>query len=317
MYKTVLFAGMFFLLTGIAVAQPVGKPSVPEQQQTFCLSQEEMILYNLVNDLRKQNKLSIIPLSKSLSIVSRVHIDDLLTSRPQDKGCSYSSWSSNGNWTACCSGKDPVGTKCMNSKPSEIAGYPGIGFELVYWEEDTATPMEAFDLWKQVDASREMLLGSGKWKSRNWKAMGVGIRNGFAVIWLGDKPDTPANISICGSDTLVQTAAPDLKKSGNKSPVIVANKPEPAQAKPEKVKEPVRTPVNNNHYFIVVASLKTKDLALERIEELKNGGYSDAMLVPSPDKFRISLGSYPTESKAKERMKTLRENFPDCWMLKQ
>lgn len=295
-----LTAGLFFLACGSVLAQK----QMNEELKGGCMTQEEMILFNLVNDLRKQNKLEIIPLSWSLSKVSDMHIHDLQSWNPQEKGCSLHSWSETGPWKPCCNTKDPSGTRCMNDKPSELTGYSGKGYELIYWDDETATPFDAFELWKQVEASREMILNKGKWESKSWKAMGVGIENGYAVIWLGDKTDKFFNISICGADTLVQSAKPALSEPA----INTRNAMEPASGKQPSVKEP---------YFIIVASFAAESQATDRKAELVSQGYQDATIIQSNGRFRVSLGSYATEAKAKARMKDLRASFPDCWLYKQ
>lgn len=156
-------------------------------------TQDETILFNLINDMRRQNKLPSIPLSPELCKVAQTHIADIIKWKPQDKGCSLHSWSGSGKWTACCNTKEVFGIQCMKSKPREIAGYQGDGYELIYWGEDKATPSEAADLWKQVAASSDMILGRAKWKGYQWKAMGVAIKEGIAILWLGDSIINNAN----------------------------------------------------------------------------------------------------------------------------
>jgi len=298
-----------WLLTVPSPVYPQGKATEEQVKTTGggCLSQDEMILFNLVNDLRKQNKLEIIPLSWSLSQVASIHIRDLQSWNPQEKSCSLHSWSEKGPWKACCHAKDPNGTRCMNDKPSELTGYNGKGFELVYWEEESATSFEAFELWKQVEASREMILNKGKWQSKQWKAMGVGIREGYAIIWLGDKNDKLFDITICGVDTLVQTARvePAVQSSSKgTSPGVVTGKEVPVLDTPRP-------------FYIIVASLATEDQAIERKKELSEKGYPDVIILESNGRYRVSVGSYETETKAKARMKELKSSFPDCWMFRK
>jgi len=205
---------------------------------------------------------------------------------------------------------------------------------LVYWEEETATANEAYDLWKQVDASKDMILNKGKWTFRVWKAMGVGIKNGYAVIWLGDKPDKTADIHICGMDTLIQSKENsivplDIKPTpkGQKKDTIETVKWKKDKIEGKKVvatKEVAfdSTSVENsvpkeNHFFIIVASLKTEKLAKEKINELISQGYKDAVMLPAADRFRVSLGSYRNERLTKERMKELKVTFPDCWLFRK
>jgi hypothetical protein len=348
--------GFLLMLVSVNVTGQTGQQAgKADSEALFCISQEEMILFNLVNDYRRQNKLPDIPLSKSMSIVAKTHIDDLLEWKPQEQKCGFHSWSDHGNWKPCCYNKDPMGGKKMNSKPSEICGYPGLGFELVYWEEETATANEAYDLWIQVGASKDMLLNRGKWQFRTWKAMGIGIQNGFALIWLGDKLDKAADISICGIDTLIQSKAqvqvsPEIAAETKKTKVEQKETVKPAVSAKESKQDALtreggttqkavqpngdkkseiskeiqitpkpadKTVDNGNHYYIIVASFPSEDLAKQRIVELKSLGYIDVILLPSGGRYRVSIGSYPTESRTKARMKELRESFPDCWLFRQ
>ena len=56
------------------------------------LTQDESILFNMINDIRMRNKLPSIPLSKDLCIVAQAHIADLIRWKPQDRGCSLHSF---------------------------------------------------------------------------------------------------------------------------------------------------------------------------------------------------------------------------------
>jgi hypothetical protein len=326
MHKVVIILGVLIILMSFGVnAQNSSAPAANTGQEVFCLTQDEMILYNLVNDLRKQNKLSVIPLSKSLSEVSRIHIDDLLSWKPQDQGCNLHSWSDKGKWSPCCGGKDPLSSKCMAVKPAELTTYPGSGYELIYWDEEKAVPTEAFKLWQDVNASKEMILNKGKWLSYKWKALGIGIKNGYAVIWLGDKPDIASNISICGSDTLVQLAGHEGKLVSPVLPqadIAAAKKSEKktekekVQPKHDKQVEETRTNTISNHLFVIVAGFKDKEQAEAKVMELIEMGYSDAIVVPSSDRFRVSIGSYSNDAQAMKRLKELRNQFADCWLLR-
>jgi len=310
-YKNVCLFVLFLLLIPNLFSQTKETVAIRTDTTSYCLTQDEIILYNLINDLRRQNKKSVIPLSKSLSLVSAVHISDLLTWDPQEQGCNLHSWSNRGNWTACCSSKEPKGSGCMNSKPGEIAGYPGKGYELVYWEEEKATPLEAFELWKQVGLSNDMILNKGKWQNNKWNAMGVAIKGGYAIIWLGEKHDTKANIRICESDSLVQSA-----------PFVNLVSSADSKGKPSSEVKEIRNQESSktgsaNQYYLIVASLQTSELANEKMDELKKKGYKDMIIIKSSDRYRISVGSYPTEAQAKARQKELRKEFPDCWMLRE
>ncbi len=284
----------------------------------FCISQDEMILYNMLNDLRRQNNLASIPLSKSLCVVARIHIDDLITSRPQEKGCSLNSWSTNGKWTPCCSGKDPIGMKCMNAKPREITGYTGLGYELVYWEEKNVTPGDAVDLWQQTNVSGDMILNREKWQSKKWKAMGVGLKNGYAIVWLGDKTDILSTIKVCGTDSSIRfheqkTISAATKPEQYKEAVVKA---EPNTGKKEFIDMKPVIPASVGSFYVIIASAKTQKLATEAARNAEKKGISDITIIGSDDKFRVSAGSFTDEKSALTRIKELRSHYADAWLLR-
>jgi cell division septation protein DedD len=316
---------LLLLIIGLTVSVLSGKLSA----QTFNtdsvikgMTQDETILYNMINDMRRQSKLSAIPISADLCVVAHVHIDDLLASRPQDHGCSLHSWSGSGKWTACCNSKDPAGIQCMKSKPKEITGYPGNGYELIYWGEDNATPADAADLWKQVDASSDMILSRAKWKGYDWKAIGVSIKDGFAILWLGDKPDKKqTDIAfkkpvITQQNTVAETSVPKpvikeskKEKIENKIPVKEKTTSQPEQKQ--------SAAIAGIRYFLIVSSVKTSDDALKEVARLKSEGYPDVSILKGEAVFRIALSSYDSEIKARARLNELKSSFPGIWIIKK
>lgn len=302
---------MFF---GLAVnAQDATAFKASDKENT--LNQEETLLFNLINDLRITNKLSAIPLSADLCLVAQTHINDLLVSKPQESGCSLHSWSNAGKWSPCCHSKDPSGLQCMKSKPKEITGYTGNGFELIYWGEDMATASEATDLWKKVEASMDMLLCKGKWKTYQWKAMGVGIKEGYAILWLGDKAD---------ANQITQDIKPDqsvTKEEANQLlPVSNSSNTEKA-VKPQSVtgSSTVNEPNSDNQvkYYLVVASVKTQAGAQTELKRVKAKGYSSAYILPGESVYRIVVNSFSTSKQANKGLSNLRSDFPDVWILKK
>jgi len=177
---------LFFMLIILAFPSFARYNTNVSDTVAYGLSQDESILFNMINDMRRQNKLPSIPLSNDLCIVAQTHIADLIKMKPLEKGCSLHSWSGAGKWTACCNTKEVFGIQCMKSKPREITEYTGDGYELIYWGEDNANPAEAAELWRDVEASADMILSRAKWSNYQWKALGVGIKGGYAILWLGD-----------------------------------------------------------------------------------------------------------------------------------
>jgi hypothetical protein len=219
----------------------------------------------------------------------------------------------------------------MMSKPKEIAGYPGAGYELIYWGNDDASPQEAAMLWQTTEVSADMLLARGKWKGFQWKAIGVGIQGGYAVIWLGDKSDKnnpvlPQLVKPSGNETLAKNPKEnaDLQSVNNKVDKI---KPEKKRAKPgfeenQKVADNRSDPVapgneDKPRYYLIVASVKTSLYTKDELRRFKSKGFPDACVLKSPGMYRIALMSYESESKAQQKLRELKGQFPDIWVYKK
>lgn len=294
---------------------------------------DESLLITMVNEMRRQNFLQPIPYSAELCKVARVHIADLIKYKPQDRGCSLHSWSGGGKWTACCNTKEIFGIECMKSKPREITGYKGDGYELIYWGEDKATPDEAAALWKQVDASSEMILSQGKWKGYDWKALGVGIQDGYAILWLGDSISTASNPKLNTGKPVVSKPvskpAPAVKTTVTEKE-IVNPKPETKmavtktkEAGPKEIK-PAALPVNTKHakgqagkFYVIAGSFKTLDAANAELKNIQAKGYPSAFIVDADMLFRIAVAVYDIKDKADVRKNELSSVFPGVWVYKK
>ncbi|MFZ4546633.1 MAG: hypothetical protein ACOYN4_04330 [Bacteroidales bacterium] len=317
---------LVFLFILIAVSQAIAQETVVLKISNDTLpksvSQDETILYNMINDMRQQNKLSVIPLSEALSIVAHTHLNDLIANKPQEKGCSIQGWSKSDKWTACCNTKDAAGIKCMTSKPKEITGYNGNGYELAYWGEEKATPTDAATMWQQANASTDMILGRGRWKGFQWKAIGVGIKDGYAVLWLGDKTDKTTinnngkikevvNIPKISSDTtkLVQDKQPK-KETIQKSAIT---EPTP-KINPETIKQ---TTTSATKYYLIVLSTKNIEIATSELNRIKADGYPEAFIMDSPAGYRIALMYFDTPKRAAIKLNELKSKFTGIWVLKE
>ncbi|MFA5971057.1 MAG: SPOR domain-containing protein [Lentimicrobiaceae bacterium] len=286
------------------------------------ITQDENILFNMINDMRRQNKMTSIPLSPDLCKVARTHIADLIKWRPQDRGCSMHSWSGSGKWTSCCNTKDVFGIQCMKSKPREITGYPGDGYELIYWGEEKATPAEAYELWKQVDASTDMILSRAKWKGYEWKALGVGINDGYAILWLGDTVNQVTKDKYPDYIPEVhQTAAKDTKPT--KLPVQAKESVEPKKEVNKKevpaneviTKQPLKR--SGAKYYVVVGSFKTAQAANTELQKVKGEGYPASFILQEESNFRIAVASFDAVEQAVVVKNGLKEKFPGIWVYKK
>ncbi|HCT29451.1 MAG TPA: CAP domain-containing protein [Bacteroidales bacterium] len=153
------------------------------------LSKKEEKLYKLLMKYRKQNNLPAIPISKSLTIIAQTHVKDLVENKPYIEGCNAHSWSSKGNWTACCYTPDHKNAACMWSKPRELTSYAGNGYEIacgsnLYCSEFIMTAEYAIQSWKKSPGHNAVIINQGGWADP-WNAIGIGVYKGFAVVWFG------------------------------------------------------------------------------------------------------------------------------------
>lgn len=156
----------------------------------ICLTREEMKMYNLLNQYRKQKSLKKIALSSKLTRVAQTHARDLAEHfKDQQTGCNIHSWSDNGDWIPCCYTDDHAEAACMWNKPRELTGYEGRGYEIAYFSSGGANAEEGISIWKNSTGHHEVIINSGVWKALTWNAVGVGIHKEFAVIWFGELPD--------------------------------------------------------------------------------------------------------------------------------
>ena len=314
---------LLFLLTLLAFSAISGNLSttvISNDSVKISITQDDTILFNMINDMRRQNKLPSIPLSLDLCKVAQIHIADLIKWKPQDKGCSLHSWSGSGKWTSCCNTKEVFGIQCMKAKPREITGYPGDGYELIYWGEDKAIPSEAADLWKQVEASSDMILSRAKWSGYQWKALGVGVKGGYAILWLGDTNDKNTEEKSDRKTPVVQQSNVKVP-AAEKSPAQDNTRTKPAikqkeAAGSEKITQPVLSETGEM-YFLIVSSIKTADGADTELKKVKSKGYPDAYILKGESVFRIAVASFDSAQKATAKKNELKEKFPGIWVLRK
>jgi Cysteine-rich secretory protein family len=157
---------------------------------------EEAELARLVNDYRRANGLPPVPRSRSLTLVAQLHARDLALNQPatgQDSRglpCNLHSWSAAGHWRPVCYTADHRYKELMWSKPREITrgAYPGNGYEISAAASYKMTAPQALGQWQRSAAHHSVILQKGIWTTP-WRAMGVGIYEGYAVIWFGKEPD--------------------------------------------------------------------------------------------------------------------------------
>lgn len=158
------------------------------------LTDEEKKLYNMIDKYRLDNGLTSIPLSKSLTYVAQTHVKDLVINKPDIGNCNAHSWSSKGKWTPCCYTPDHAQAVGMWEKPSELTNYTGFGYEIACGCNDCCsdfimTADYALRSWKSSKPHNAVIINESIWKTAEWKAIGIGIYKGFAVVWFGEQAD--------------------------------------------------------------------------------------------------------------------------------
>jgi hypothetical protein len=146
------------------------------------LSSEERKLYNLIMDYRKVNGLPSIPLSTSLTFVSKKHCEDLV------ENIGYLTHA----WSDCpYDPKDRSTYECMWLKPSRLTKYKGYGYECAHGGSGgyIATAESSLNGWKNSNRHNDVILNQDIWENKKWNAIGVGILNNYAVIWFGEERD--------------------------------------------------------------------------------------------------------------------------------
>jgi hypothetical protein len=156
--------------------------------QSQHMTTEEQALFDLIMKYRKSKSLPPIPFSPALTIVAQTHAKDLTENNPDQGRCNLHSWSNKGIWSPCCYTGDHAKAQCMWDKPRELTSYRGNGYEISAWSSDDITAAEALEMWKGSPGHHACVINSGIWKE-SWQAIGIGIYQGYALVWFGNEPD--------------------------------------------------------------------------------------------------------------------------------
>jgi uncharacterized protein YkwD len=143
----------------------------------------EIELAKQINNYRVQNGLPAIPLSPALSLVANRHVRDLA----MNIGRLTHDWSN-------CAMTDP---SCMWKAPQRLGTrYSGNGFENAYGgpAASRASPTAILEAWKEGGNGphNDVILNRKVWSKVQWKALGIGIYDGFAAMWVGSEADLTA-----------------------------------------------------------------------------------------------------------------------------
>ncbi len=177
------------------------KYNIASRQEEPCISKTEKQLYELIMKYRKQKGLPRIPLSNALTNVAQVHVRDLSGQYTfNSASCNLHSWSTKGNWTACCYDEQHSKAECMWNKPREISGFNADGFEIAYGsgnEKFVIDAEKALNTWKESKGHNMVIINKGTWKDFGWKSIGVGVYKNYACVWFATVPDKKTIVNVC------------------------------------------------------------------------------------------------------------------------
>jgi hypothetical protein len=302
--------GFFFFLIllspGLVSQTTVNQLS--EVPEAFCLSEEEWKLYKMINEYRKQYDLPPIPISRSLSYVANTHVKDLFFHHPDVEPCNFHSWSNKGPWTPFCYPGDEDKKRSVWDKPKELTGYPGKGFEIIFWENSTVIIDSVIVFWKSYDYFNSFLMNTGKWQNKKWNAIGIGICQNFAAAWFGEAPDSTVVPYICGHQPPERKPDPETLRSGQP----------PLPASTSKHEEGVigQSP-NNEYYYIIIKSWLSISEAEKIVNQLITENYQQAKVLKDGEKVRVSLFETSNREEALRLLKQAKTRYKDAWLLKR
>jgi len=286
----------------------------------FCISAEEMKIFGMVNQYRKQLNLAPVPLSKSLCYVARLHLKDLFFHPPDQGNCNFHSWSSHGPWKPFCYPADENKMNSVWDKPAELTRYPSKAYEIVYWENNPVVIDTVLSVWKTEPWFNNFLTNSGKWQETHWGALGIGIYENYACAWFGEAPDPEGPVYVCGevpkpsiSDSSIKVApATAAKKTEIKKATAVSDTVAgKTSARSDSVSKP-----SIIYYIIVKTSIPKKD-AEKLVEKLKANGFPGASILTKNGKLRVSVFTSADRSTALEKLREVKKTYKDAWLLKE
>lgn len=274
----VSFILLFLALSGKSIAQK----SIPKG---FCITPEEKQLFNQINQMIDEYGKTELELSKSLSYVAKVHIDDLLKNHPDTSICNLSSWSDKGEWTACCHNPYIPQQDCMWDKPKELTPYPYRGYELVSYFEDDFNLDSVLLLWSDTKQVLDMILTEGNFKKKKWICMGIGLNEKYVSVWFGQRADKQGKTDICNDDTSADRLVIDSD----------------TEAK----------------YYIIFGSYSTTKDAKEALKQFAKNDFENAGILKSNNAIRVYLDSFSNIKEAMFYKQNLPYTYREAWIFKE
>lgn len=260
----------------------ISQSSLPDN---FCISADEMQLFDRVNNLRRDYDKKVIQLSSSLSYVAKIHTEDLFENHPDTSICGLSSWSDKGNWKPCCYNAYVLDEDCMWDKPKELTSYPYRGYELVTYFEDNFTVDSVLNIWSGTKEVLDMILAQGNYSAKKWVCMGVGIHKNYVSLWFGQRADQARQPKVCDS-TNYQLVAQDSTESVE------------------------------GYFYLIYGSFEDINDAKEALRRVKKSNFPDADILVKDGLNRIYLGKYNHLKAAMFAKQNLPYSYKEAWILR-
>lgn len=307
----------FLALVALLLWSATVRGQVPEE---ICLSEEEMMLYTLIDNARKGSQLHKVALSPALCYVAKLHAMDLQHNRESGETCSIHSWTDKAEeWDACCyESGDADKVTCMYNKPREIAGYGGNGYEII--TVGAADPQAAMSDW-QANSSLygAVIVNTGDWSGFNWEAVGVAIYQDYTVVWFGEVTDKSAAPKLCSEGSFV----PDVSFLKKEEPVAEVTDDIPP---PERINEPIKVSVSGEgdlialkagYTYLIYGSYSDLENARKGRDLLKADGFQDVHIIKADANgmYRITIGEYKDEQIARQTKAGLQTGYENVWLL--
>jgi len=254
----------------------------------FCISAQEKVLFDKINQLLQEYSMKPLKLSASLSYVAKIHVDDLLNNKPDTSVCNLSSWSDKGNWTACCYNPYVLNQDCMWDKPKELTNYPFRGYEVAGYFEETFTADSVIDLWSREKEVINMLTAEGAYSKKNWVCMGIGMNKNYVSVWFGQRADAAGVPEVCANNSddlpFTLTASDSLKREV---------------------------------YYLIIASFNNSSDAREAAKKYRKEGYEDAGTLKNGESTRVFLAKFDDMKEAILVKSNLPSAYREAWIFKE
>jgi hypothetical protein len=279
--KRIIALLIFFAIAQLSYAQK-------QLPANFCISPQEKVLFDKLNQLRKVYGKKPLKLSASLSYVAKMHVDDLLKNNPDTSVCNLSSWSNKGSWKACCYNPYVLTQDCMWDKPKELTPYPYRGYEIAGYFEEEFNADSVIDLWSKEGEAVNILTSDGEYNNKDWVCMGVGMNHNYVSVWLGQRADEAGPPKICADNSIVEVA-----------PVLASDT------------------LKREAYYLIIASFKNLNEAREAVKKYRKEGFENAGTLKSGETTRVFLAQFNDMKEAMQVKSKLPYAYREAWIYKE